>query len=469
MSESVIGKVFADRYRVDSAVRIGGEVELYRGANVMLERPVIIKVLPAGTSTDLFLAEAKNVSHLTHPNILPVWDFGESSDGRGFAVYEDFDGEPLDQVMERAPQMPINSAVNIIKGIAQGIAAAGIFGGTRPSNVLVHNASDQPSGIKIFNFSASQNESNEYAAPEATAGFPADERTDVYSLGILLYRLLAGELPFTPERAEGVPPSPLASFRHDLPSGLEAVILKAISEDPAMRQQSLAEFSDELTAGASTQSTAVAGNNVWKTAFVVLAGITLLAAALIYATSVKQTYPTTQLQTDANGQPVQPINPATGIQEQNLSNMQGMTTMDVNSNANLGAPPGTLPGGDGYDPWRNGGMPPPGAPRIGPGGQTVTIDPNSGSPFMPADTANCVMQPSGILLCPVPLTNANAATKKPTPTPKSAANANVQPSPSPQGTPETKPSPAANKPAAKPTRSPAANSAAPRSKPGETN
>jgi serine/threonine-protein kinase len=469
MSESVIGKVFADRYRVDSAVRTGDEVELYRGTNVVLERPVIIKVLPAEASTDLFLAEAKNVSHLTHPNILPVWDFGESGDGRAFVVYEDFDGEPLDHVMERAPQMPIHPAVSIVKGIAQGIAAAEIFGGACPSNVLVHNASDQPSGVKIYNFSVSQNESNEYAAPEV-ASDRADERSDIYSLSILLYRLLAGELPFTPERPEGVPPPPLASFRHDLPSGLEAVILKAMTEDRAMRQQSLAEFSDELTAGASTKSAAAAaGNNVWKTAFVVLAGITLLAAALIYATSVKQTYPTTQLQTDANGQPVQPINPATGVQEQNLSNMQGMTTMDVNSNANIGVPPGTLPGGDGYDPWRNGGMPPPGAPKIGPGGQTVTIDPNGGSPFMPADTANCVMQPSGILLCPVPLTNANAATKKPTPTPKTSANANVQTSPSPQGTPETRPSPAANKPAAKPTRSPAANSAAPRGKPGETN
>jgi hypothetical protein len=246
-----------------------------------------------------------------------------------------------------------------------------------------------------------------------------------------------------------------------------------MSRDPEMRQQSLSEFSNELEASSTSAvavSTAAGNSNIWKTAFVVLAGITLLAAALIYATSVKQTNPTTQLQTDPNGQPVQPINPATGVQEQNLANIQGMPAFDANSNANVAIPPGTLPGGDGYDPWRNGGAPPPGAP-MGPGGQTVTIDPNTGSPFMPADTGNCVMQPSGILLCPVPLTNSNTAAKKPTPTPKNAANANAAASPTPQASPGAQPVPASNKPAAKPIpqRSPAANSAAPKpNKPGET-
>jgi hypothetical protein len=247
-------------------------------------------------------------------------------------------------------------------------------------------------------------------------------------------------------------------------------VLKAMSRDPEMRQQSLAEFSRELSTDAAIPATtAASSNNIWKTAFVVLVGITVLAAALIYATSVKQTNPTTQ-QADANWQPVQPINPATGIQEQNLANIQGLTSFDANSNANIAAPPGTLPGGDGYDPWRNGGMPPPGAPKVGPGGQTVTIDPSTGSPFMPADTGNCVMQPSGILLCPVPLTNANASVKKPTPTPKTAANANAQVSATPQASPESKP--AANKPAIRPTpqRTPATNSGASRpAKPGDMN
>jgi hypothetical protein len=213
-----------------------------------------------------------------------------------------------------------------------------------------------------------------------------------------------------------------------------------------MRYQTITEFAQQLdrVSQAPVAAAAQGNNNLWKTAFIVLAGIAILAAALIYATSVKQTDPKTQLQPDANGLPVQPINPATGAQEQALANMAGMPA-EVIANSNM-AMPGTVPGGDGYDPCKNGGQPPAGAPNIGPGGQVITIDPNSPSQFMPAE--GCVMQPSGILLCPAPL-NANAA-KKPTPTPKNNANANVQASPTPKTTPETKPTPAAEKTPTKP-------------------
>ena len=96
-----------------------------------------------------------------------------------------------------------------------------------------------------------------------------------------------------------------------------------------------------------------------------------------------------------------------------------------------------------------------GAPNVGPGGQTVTIDPNNPSPFMPSDPG-CIMQPSGIYLCPAPLNAANKAAK-PTPTPKAAvANANVAPTPVPKTTPDAKPTPtpAKSEALAKPTATP---------------
>jgi hypothetical protein len=156
----------------------------------------------------------------------------------------------------------------------------------------------------------------------------------------------------------------------------------------------------------------------WKTAFIVLIGIVLLSGVLIYSTSSRRTEPTMALQTDANGQPVQPLNPATGVEEERLAAMPA----DAISNANVSTIPGQLPGGDGYNPWANGGKPPPGAP-VGPGGGYMTIPNGGGSQFMPPD---CILQPSGIYLCPVPV-NANTATVKPSPTPKgNAANANVQ-------------------------------------------
>lgn len=182
--------------------------------------------------------------------------------------------------------------------------------------------------------------------------------------------------------------------------------------------------------------------NPWKTAFIVLIGIVLLSGIMIYSTSVKQTDPTTVLQTDANGQPVQPLNPASGVEEDRLASMP---TDAAIANTNT-AQPGQLPGGDGLDPWANGGKPPPGGPPVGPGGSLVTV-PNGGSQFMPPD---CILQPSGIYLCPVPV---NANTAKPSPTPKpTPPNANVQASPAPAAgaTPKTSPTP----PGAKPTPTP---------------
>jgi hypothetical protein len=184
--------------------------------------------------------------------------------------------------------------------------------------------------------------------------------------------------------------------------------------------------------------------NVWKTAFIVLTGIVLLSAVLIYSTSVKQTDPVTALQSDANALPVQPLNPATGIEEERLA---ALPADAITANANAAV----LAGGDNYDPWAKGGTPPVGGPPVSPGGQVVTV-PNAGSQFMPPD---CVLQPSGIYLCPVPV-NANAAAK---PTPKAPPkNANVQPTPTPAA---TSPKPTATPPAAKPDpqqkTSPAAN------------
>jgi hypothetical protein len=180
----------------------------------------------------------------------------------------------------------------------------------------------------------------------------------------------------------------------------------------------------------------------WKTAFIVLVGVVMLSAVLIYSTSSKRTEPTTVLQTDANGQPVQPLNPASGVEEERLA---AMPPDAITSNSNLSATqPGQLPGGDGYDPWANGGKPPGGGPVV-PGGGYVTV-PNSGSQFMPPD---CILQPSGIYLCPVP-TNANAAAK---PTPKaSPQNANVQPTPTPAT--GASPKPTATPAAAKPSPTP---------------
>lgn len=212
--------------------------------------------------------------------------------------------------------------------------------------------------------------------------------------------------------------------------------------------RAFAEDLELLSGGVPVQQKAAAApkRNIWQTAFIVLAGISLLAVALIYATSTKKTDPTTQLQADAGSLPVQPIGPATGAQEESLAKLPAMTDAEIMAvqNSNTALPPDSLPGGDGYNAWANGGAPPIGAPPqqyVPPGGQYYTLDPNNpGSQFMPPD--------SGVILVPVPA-NTSTTTAKPSPTPKTQSANTTQPTPAPATTPKpmaTPPKPATSQP-----------------------
>ena len=216
---------------------------------------------------------------------------------------------------------------------------------------------------------------------------------------------------------------------------------KKTSEFEAMPETETPQVEEAPTIAESTSSVEKK-QDPWKTAFIVLVGVVLLSAVLIYSTSSRRPEPTTVLQADANGQPVQPLNPPSGVEEERLA---AMPADAITSNSNLSTLPGQLPGGDGYNPWANGGVPPPGAPKIGPGGGYVTV-PNTGSQFMPPE---CIIQPSGIYLCPVP---ANTAVK-PSPTPKATPqNANAQSSPTPAAaaSPKATPTPAGVRPSPTP-------------------
>ena len=468
MLEEFTERIIADKYRIDSLLRKGDLGDIYRGRHLFMDKPVTLKILLPALAIDenirqRFSAEARNAVLISHPNILAVSDFGTAPDGTVYIVFEGFEGETLQDVLNRDGQFSLERAFCIVSQIADALTAASaanvIHGKLNPENILVSQIENGGELVKVFDFSSSENDrgrrlverdahSVAYLAPEQFSALSkADGRSDVYSLGIIVYQMLAGTVPFKGETPTDIilkhteePPPALAAFRPDLAASVEPILLKALSKNAELRHQTAQEFAEAL--GQVSSSAAASGNNIWKTAFIVLAGISVLAAAMIYATSIKQTNPTTQLQPDANGQPVQPINPATGVEEQNLASMPGVT-LESMSNSNMAQPPGTLPGGDNYNPWGNGGVPPAGAPPtyVAPGGQVYTIDPNTGSPFMP---------PDGIVLVPVP---ANTAVK-PTPTPKTpAANANVAATPVvPKPTPEAKTTPV--KPSSLPAKTP---------------
>jgi serine/threonine protein kinase len=477
---ALLGKQIADKYRVDELIGESTFGSLYRGTNTLLDKPVVLAFGGEG-----FLDRAKAAAKVSHPNLLNLNDLCTDADGTPYAIYESGPGEPLAEAFAREGQLPVEMAIDIVRQIGAGLSSAHagglVHGDLSPSTVIVSSSEPGRVGVKVFGF-GSQNALHDgstdpnrfaYLAPEQCSGAEhVDNRGDIYSLGAILYQAIAGSPPFTGDSASDVmmrqieePPPPLSSFRTDLPAWIEPVILQAMAKNPDARYQTVDAFVNDL-ANASAVPTAVVAesdgpNNLWKTAFVVLAGISLLTIGLIYMTYSRQTDPTTALQPDANGMPVQPINPATGVEEQNLSSLPPEFSYDANSNTAM--PNGAVPG-DAGNPWLNGNTPPGGAP-IAPGGQVIQV-PMGGSPFM--NDPNCIPQPSGIMLCTVPVTPTPAP--KLSPTPRTPANANTNTATTPAGTPVPARTPTP-RPAATPVRpagTPATNRPDPNGEEGGT-
>ena len=470
---ALLGKLIADKYRVDQLIAEGSFGSLYRGTNTLLDKPIAI-----GIGGEAFLDRVKAAAKISHPNLLNLNDLGTDSDGNPFAIYEAAPSEILSDALDREGQIPVEMAIDIARQIGAGLSAAHaaglIHGDLSPANVIVSSSEPGRVGLKIFGF-GSDNALHDgstdparfaYLAPEQCSGAEiADNRGDIYSLGVVLYESLAGSIPFVGETASEImmrqieePPPPLSSFRDDLPAWIEPVILQAMAKNPDARYQTVDAFVNDL-ANASAVPSAVAAtadgaNNLWKTAFVVLAGISLLTIGLIYMTYSRQTDPTTALQPDANGMPVQPINPATGVEEQNLSSLPPEFSYDANSNTALSN--GAVPG-DAGNPWLNGNAPPAGGPPIGPGGSVIQV-PGGNSPFM--NDPNCIPQPSGIMLCTVPVNPTPAP--RVSPTPRTPANANT-------GNPAASPTPARATPTPRPANTPAKPASTPGSSQADPN
>lgn len=508
MTDQFIGKVLAEKYQIESLISEGILGNLYHGTHLLMEKPVAVKTLPSALANETivksFSNEARTVSRISHPNILGVTDYGSDEDGTVFIVYENSNSETLKQMIQRVGKLSLKRANNIVKEIASALSLAHANGVVHQNlssqNVLVDNNFEN---VKVLNFGTSTFDINDldypiekiqYLSPEqCTITGKINNQTDVYALGIILYEMLAGEVPFKANNGTDLmikqaqePPPPITAFRNDLPNEVDDILLTALAKNPSIRYQTVNEFADALNQASllvsdtGEQETIVIPqrflpdntvaakeapqNNLWKTAFIVLAGVTLLGMSFIYMTSGKQTNPSTQLQTDANGSPVQPAPPPTGTMEQTLANMDSYNPNVYGSNSNTG-----IPEGEGtYNPYWDKGGRPPGAPpvtgygdpypvqQVAPGGQQVYIDPGNGSIFMPQDDGSYVVmapKPSNTAsnVNTPPKKNANTATPptdptaKPSPTPATANTTTapkVTPTPAtkPKATPKTEPS-----------------------------
>jgi tRNA A-37 threonylcarbamoyl transferase component Bud32 len=267
----MVGEVIAGRYELEELVEHGGMSTVYRGRDRLLERTVALKVLHPHFLDDpeyveRFRREARAVAQLSHPNIVGVIDRGQS-DGQQFIVFEFVDGENLKQLLERRGPLPVPQVVDLGIQIADALAFAHAHGlvhrDVKPQNVLLDHVGD----AKVTDFGIARSldvehgftqtgtvlGTSNYLSPEQAAGSPVTPATDIYSLGVVLYELLAGEVPFHGDNLVVVamkhvtehPPS-LHDHRPDVPPRLARAVEHALEKDPGSRFPSMGAFATEL-------------------------------------------------------------------------------------------------------------------------------------------------------------------------------------------------------------------------------
>jgi len=276
-SADLVGQVVADRYHILKKLGEGGMGAVYLGEHVKMGRKSAIKVMAAAMSQDpdaisRFNREAANASRISHPNVCQIYDFGETSDGLIYLAMEFIEGQALKDIIEKEGALAPVRAASILKQSADALQAAHDLGivhrDIKPDNIMVVQGRDGSDIAKVVDFGIARAVGGdepgqkvtktglvvgtpEYMSPEQLSGDKLDGRTDIYSLALVLYRMLTGTLPFQADSAQELmikrltdEPLTLEAARSDLtfPPKLQLVLNTALARDPSARYQSASEF-----------------------------------------------------------------------------------------------------------------------------------------------------------------------------------------------------------------------------------
>jgi serine/threonine-protein kinase len=268
--DNMIGRPFDGRYRLERRIGSGGMADVYLARDQTLGREVALKILADRYAQDpgfveRFRREASAAAGLNHPNIVAVYDRGQA-EGTYYIAMEYLDGPTLKQEILRRAPLPQEEAI----GYAQDALRALDFAhrrGVVHRDVKPHNMVLTDEGrLKVTDFGIARAQNTQqmtevgsivgtaqYLSPEQARGMDVGPASDIYSMGIVLYEMLSGELPFTGEGAVDIamkqvsdPPPPLSSKNRLVSPALEQVVMRALAKDPAMRFGSARQMSDEL-------------------------------------------------------------------------------------------------------------------------------------------------------------------------------------------------------------------------------
>jgi serine/threonine-protein kinase len=271
-SAQMIGTLLSGRYLLESKLGSGGMSTVYLAEDETLDRPVAVKVLHREISDEpdqleRFRLEARSAAKLSHPNLVTVIDAGED-DGTPYIVFEYVEGETLKQLIQREGPLRVDEAVAYAIEIGRGLQAAHarrlVHRDIKPQNVLI----DTEGRAKVADFGIARSleehgltaagrvlGTTDYVSPEQAMGEDVDERSDVYSLGIVLYEMLTGDVPFQAETQVGVamkhindPLPDVQAFRPEVSAAVAGVVDRATSKDVDHRYWSVADMVDDLEA-----------------------------------------------------------------------------------------------------------------------------------------------------------------------------------------------------------------------------
>jgi serine/threonine protein kinase/Flp pilus assembly protein TadD len=265
----MIGKTIS-HYRITEKLGEGGMGVVYEAVDTKLDRTIALKFLPPESTRDpdakaRFIHEAKAASALDHPNVCNIHEIDSTDDGQLFIVMARYEGETLKDRIAQGP-LPIDEAVDITRQVAEGLAKAHereiVHRDIKPANIFLTNdglvkildfgLAKLVKGTKVTKTGTTLGTAG-YMSPEQARGEAADHRTDLWCLGVVLYEMVTGRLPFLGDHEQAIiyailsqDPDPVTGLRTGVPMELERIIGKCLAKDPAERYQHAEELLADL-------------------------------------------------------------------------------------------------------------------------------------------------------------------------------------------------------------------------------